>query len=279
MKTQRSLLAFCCALCCILAASSGMAHAKCPRIVSQSPYLTQALLWLERGDCLVGVSRYDHELPALPRTGGVLDPDAEAIAGLHPDLWLVSNWADAATLDAATPAGTTRVEVDGFRSLADAEALLATLAEKSAAAGATEKIAAFARDWRAVAARIAPLAQKRRVLVVSTCMDAPFSFGRDHVIGDVFVQSGFDLVETEPKLRHLVAGAEIPDLDTLFAQTRPDLVFALTSESAEYCRMAAPRSAVRVIPLEGSAFTHPGAGLLRAFTEIETALTREQEKP
>ncbi|MDR1647696.1 MAG: hypothetical protein LBR88_06660 [Zoogloeaceae bacterium] len=274
MKILRSLFA----LCCVLAAFSGMARAECPRIVSQSPYLTQALLWLGRGDCLVGVSRYDHEWPDLPRTGGVLDPDAEAIARLRPDLWIVSNWAEAATLDAATPAGATRVEVDGFRSLADAEALLVTLAEKSAAgAGATEKIAAFGRDWRAAAARIAPLAQKQRVLVVSTCMEMPFSFGRGHVIGDVFVQSGFDLVETAPKLRHLVAGAEIPDLDTLLAQTRPDLVFALTTESAEYCRMAAPHSAARVIPLDGSAFVHPGAGLLRAFTEIETALT--QAKP
>ena len=49
----------------------------CPRIVSQSPYLTQSLVWLGRADCIVGVSRYD--TLRRPKTGGVMDPDPAAI--------------------------------------------------------------------------------------------------------------------------------------------------------------------------------------------------------
>lgn len=56
--------------------------ADCPRIVSQSPYITRVLIWLGLERCIVGVSRYD----ALdrPKTGGVIDPDADAIALLEP---------------------------------------------------------------------------------------------------------------------------------------------------------------------------------------------------
>ncbi|MCL2162776.1 MAG: hypothetical protein FWH56_13115, partial [Betaproteobacteria bacterium] len=87
MFARLSVVAFLLAFSAQAADSSpNGAQPPCPRIVSQSPYLTLALKWLERGDCIVGVSRYDREYPALPRTGGVLDPDQAAIAAVRPDL-------------------------------------------------------------------------------------------------------------------------------------------------------------------------------------------------
>ncbi len=111
----------------LLAGAPTAFAADCPRIVSQSPYLTLALEWLERGDCLVGVSRYDRLRPALPRTGGVMDPDAEAIALLEPELFVTSNWTSADTVAALLPPGTRALRVDGFRSMADVEAMLRSL--------------------------------------------------------------------------------------------------------------------------------------------------------
>lgn len=273
MKTNflRLILLFCSLVACSFVRAENAENVACPRIVSQSPYLTQALEWLGRGDCLVGVSRYDQLRPALPRTGGVLDPDAEAIAALQPELIVTSNWADEALLNRITPASAKRLTVDGFRSMQDAEAMLAALAEASGASDAQTKIDAFSRDWRQVAERIAPIARKRRLLVLSTCMGNPLSFGRDHVIGDVFAQSGFSLVETAPKVRHLVEGADIPDVKTLLETTRPEIIVALTNESAEFCRMIAPQIEAEVLTLDGAPFIHPGPGLLKAFEEIEAA--------
>jgi iron complex transport system substrate-binding protein len=261
---------------CAAWAEEGSSSApSCPRIVSQSPYLTQALLWLERGDCIVGLSRYDQELQELPRTGGVLDPDKNAIAATRPGLVITSNWASAETLRDITPVGARLLAVDGFASLRDTEAMLATLAEATNAPGAQARIADFAQAWRGMAQEIAPLARKRRLLVLSTCMGTPLSFGPAHVIGDIFVQSGFDLVESAPKVRHFGAGAEFPDIAALVEKTRPEVIVTLTSDSAAYCRMIAPALSTDILPLDGAPFIHPGPGLLKAFREVETALREE----
>lgn len=260
---------------CVFAAltTAQAENAACPRIVSQSPYLTHALEWLGRGDCLVGVSRYDRARPELPRTGGILDPDENAIAALRPDLLITSDWVDEALSKRVTPVGAKLLRVDGFRSMRDTETMLATLAEAIGAVDAPVKIEGFSRDWREAAKKIVPLARKQRLLVLSTCMGNPLSFGREHVIGDIFVQSGFSLAETAPKVRHLIEGADIPDLRTLLETFRPEVIVALTNESADYCRMIAPSVDAEVVILDGAPFIHPGPGLLKAFEEIETVFS------
>jgi iron complex transport system substrate-binding protein len=59
------------------------------RVVSLAPNLTEILFAISAGDRVVGVTRYDDHPPAvlkLPRVGGFLDPNLEAILGLKPDL-------------------------------------------------------------------------------------------------------------------------------------------------------------------------------------------------
>ncbi|MBD3610048.1 MAG: ABC transporter substrate-binding protein, partial [Gammaproteobacteria bacterium] len=63
---------------------------ECPRIISQSPYITHTLEWMGLKSCIIGTSRYDKL--GLPTTGGVLDPDAEAIDSLMPDVIFTSDW-------------------------------------------------------------------------------------------------------------------------------------------------------------------------------------------
>jgi iron complex transport system substrate-binding protein len=62
------------------------------RIVSLAPSLTDTVIALGHGSRLVGVTRFDTapEVAALPRVGGFLDPSAEAVIALRPDLvlWL-----------------------------------------------------------------------------------------------------------------------------------------------------------------------------------------------
>lgn len=122
-------------LCCLLQAIPVLAD--CPRIVSQSPYLTIALDWLGQGGCVVGVSRYDRK-DDVPQTGGVFDPDAAAIAALKPGLIITPDWISTDDLAKVTPPGAHALRLGGFASMGDAEAMLNTLAEASGAVGGRE---------------------------------------------------------------------------------------------------------------------------------------------
>jgi iron complex transport system substrate-binding protein len=62
------------------------------RIVSLAPSLTETLYALGLGDRVVGVTRYCEyppEVAELPKVGGHLDPNFEAIVSLEPDLVVV----------------------------------------------------------------------------------------------------------------------------------------------------------------------------------------------
>lgn len=62
------------------------------RIVSTSPSITESLFALGAGDRVVGVSmhcRFPEAVLALPKVGSFLQPDAERIAALRPDLVVV----------------------------------------------------------------------------------------------------------------------------------------------------------------------------------------------
>lgn len=69
--------------------SSGEPARTPQRIVSLAPSLTETLFALGVGDRVVGVTRYcadPPEVEQLPRVGGHLDPNFEAIVALMPDL-------------------------------------------------------------------------------------------------------------------------------------------------------------------------------------------------
>lgn len=62
-----------------------------PRVITAAPALAEMVCALGAREHLVGVSRFCLEPPqltALPRVGGIIDPDLETISGLRPDLLL-----------------------------------------------------------------------------------------------------------------------------------------------------------------------------------------------
>jgi iron complex transport system substrate-binding protein len=73
------------------------------RIVTVAPSVTEVVFELGAGARVVGVSRYDDfpkEVERLPRVGGFLDPNIEAIVALAPDLVIgVPNAGNRSTLD------------------------------------------------------------------------------------------------------------------------------------------------------------------------------------
>jgi iron complex transport system substrate-binding protein len=77
----------------LLAGALALPPATPQRVVSLAPSLTDVVLGLGEGNRLVGVSRFDDDarVASLPREGGLLDPNLEAVVRLHPDLVLASD--------------------------------------------------------------------------------------------------------------------------------------------------------------------------------------------
>ena len=148
---------------------AGVVHAAdCPRIVSQSPYITRALEWLDLEKCIVGINRYDRTIyHQLPSTGGVIDPDAQEIARLRPELLITADWTSEDTWRAATPPGAVALRVGGFRGMAEVEAMLREIGRAAKVADIDARVDRFASDWRAAAARID--GRHRRALIMSAC--------------------------------------------------------------------------------------------------------------
>ncbi|HEX8962883.1 MAG TPA: hypothetical protein VF801_07750 [Rhodocyclaceae bacterium] len=242
------------------------ATAACPRIVSQSPYVTYALEWMGRSDCIVGVSRYDSR--DLPRTGGVMDPDADMIALLDAQLIVTSDWAKPETWQAAVPRGARLLRVGGFDSMAGVETMLREIGQAAAVPDIDARVERFAADWRAAAARID--GGGRRVLLVSACTGTPYSFGRGTTLFDLFSRAGFTVAETAAKIHQLP-----PDqLARWVDQVKPDLVFAFSNRWDAACNAALARPGIRVVPLDGELFYHPGPRLIEGLAQLQERISK-----
>lgn len=245
--------------------------ADCPRIISQSPYISRALAWLGQEDCIVGVSRYDR-LP-LAHTGGVKDPDAAAMADLEPDVVIYSEWTAEATVESATPPGARAVRVvrvGGFRGMAGVEAMLREVGQAAGVADTERRVAQFARDWRQAAARVD--GRQRRVLILSACGEAPYSFGRGSTLFEVFSAAGFNVVADHEQIRNFNPRTPQGDVAAWISERRPDLLFALQDHKAGSCNPAIARPGIPILPLTGEHFTHPGPELLKGLEELRRTM-------
>lgn len=238
--------------------------ADCPRIVSQSPYITQTLNWLGLETCIVGASRYD--ALEVPDTGGVMDPDAGVIATLEPEILFTSDWTQPEILDEVTPAETRAYRLQGFDSMAQIEQNLETIIEAVDRPDLEPKIRAFARQWRTATDKVN--ANGRRALLLSSCSGSGYSFGRNTWLYDLFTRAGFDVVESHEAIRHLRAGNEIEDVTKLLNRYHPDVLFIFERSARNSCKILMPETPVQIINLEGELFLHPAPVLLKGLERL-----------
>jgi iron complex transport system substrate-binding protein len=137
------------------------------RVVSIAPSLTDLVVAMGLADRLVGVTRFDDapEVARLPRVGGYLDPSAEAVVALRPDLavWIDDDGGVAAVrriADSGVPVMVLRVV--GVR---DVVAGARTLGRALGEAAAGERVARELSESLA-RARAAGSAPRPRVLFV-----------------------------------------------------------------------------------------------------------------
>lgn len=250
----------------LLLASTGAQAARedCPRIISQSPYITKTLQWLDLEACIVGVSRYD--TLDLPHTGGVLDPDAAVITTLEPELLLTSDWTSEAKLAAITPPGARALRLHGFGSMAEIEENLRRIGVAVGMEEIDVRVADFHRQWQTLAAGVG--GNGKRVLLLSACSGTPYSFGQERWLSDLFTRAGFINVETAKKLRHIRPGEKVATLNALINELQPQLLFVFERKQSEQCAFIKPKTPLAIINLDGEKFLHPAPTLLQGLKEL-----------
>ncbi len=239
-----------------------------PRIISQSPYITHTLRYLGQEKNIVGVSRYDSL--NLPRTGGILDPDKQAIEDLEPDYIFTSDWAAQDVLREVTPEGTKSIVLQGFHKMSEIEDNIRAIAEMLGLPEGDRMADEFAENWKKLANTVE--GNERKALLLSSCKGEPFSFGRNTYLYDLFSNAGFTLVETHPSIRHVNKSGDISSVDELLRMTRPDIVFVL-QDVDHGCSVDMTEGDYEVVLLNGGHFVYPAPVLMKGIKDLKRVVS------
>ena len=237
---------------------------ECPRIISQSPYITHTLIWLGLEECIVGVSRYD--MLDLPRTGGILDPDKDALDSLMADIILTANWISEADMQKLTPEGIRFYRLNGFDSMDQIIENMNLILKLTGQQASTDKISLFQKNLNRQIQEIH--ANNQKALLISSCSGSPYSFGKRTWLYDLFTRIGFNMVETHTKIRHIKPGYEIDELTSLINTFKPHIVFILERKLNSKCNLILPKLPVKIITMDGRNFLHPAPVLLTGLNEL-----------
>ena len=258
----------------LMVAAAPTIGADCPRIVSQSPYITKSLQWLGLERCIVGASRYDEMEVAA--TGGVMDPDYAAIARLEPDLMVTSDWTDGEEWARNAPEGTRTLVLHGFDSMAEVVENLRRLGRAGGLPDAQKRAADFANEWKKQAKAVG--GDRRRVLLLNACGKTAYSYGPGTWLADLFTAAGFDLAETREGVTGLDGGAPAEAIRKLVEATRPEILFTLKGKTADRCPLLAMDLPARVVPLPGEHFLHPAPVVLKGLADLQALRLRKTDR-
>ena len=158
------------------------------RIVSLLPSLTETVC--ELGHCarLVGVDRYSDypvEVKALPKVGGGIDPNIEAIVALRPDVVLMAT---------SSRAGE-RLQALGIKVVALEPKTHADVQRVMLKLGQVLEVADAQRIWRAIDAGVSAAAQSlpaqvRNTRVYFEVNQGPYAAGESSFIGETLTRLG-----------------------------------------------------------------------------------------
>jgi len=233
----------------------------CPRIISQSPYISEMLDYLGLGKCIVGVSRYSKR--DLPHTGGIFDPDAEAIDALMPDLFITSDWTKEETIKKVIPKETKVLRLSSFSKMIQLEENMLSIIKATNWYQAKPKVDKFAKIWRDKVKQVK--GNNKKALLLSSCSGKPYSFGPNSRLHDLFTQAGFKVVETKGKIRHIRPGEEVETLTALLNQYQPDLLFIFEQRLKKSCQIMMPKVPVSILSFDGVKFLHPSTTILQGL--------------
>ena len=198
------------------------------RIVSLLPSLTETVCALNACERLVGVDRYSNwpdAVDRLPRVGGGLDPNIEAVVALKPDLVLLGTSSRAATRLRALGLAVMALEP---KTSADMRGVVTRLGQVLQVDGAEALLRRIDAGVAAAAQAMPPAARGRRVYFEVS--PAPHAAGRASFIGELMTALG--LVN--------IIGPELgpfPKINPeLVVRARPELIMASGQSLADMQR-------------------------------------------
>ncbi|WP_028484125.1 ABC transporter substrate-binding protein [Thioalkalivibrio sp. ALE17] len=246
---------------------------ECPRIVSQSPYITHSLEYLGLASCIVGASRYD-DLD-VEDTGGILDPDAQAISRVEPDLAFTSSWVERDDWADTVPAGTRAIVLGGFEGMDAVRENLERIADAAGLDDGAVRAAEFDDAWQEAADAVG--ASGERAVLMSSCSAQAYVYGPKTWLHDAFTRAGFDVVANQSGVHHLRLSEDTDELADLINQYDADVVFTFSGSEARSCRAVVASSPVRVVSLPSGYFSHPAPVILDGLAELQTRHTEWAE--
>lgn len=226
------------------------------RIVSLLPSLTETVCALGQCQLLVGVDRYSNfpaQVQKLPKLGGGLDPNIEAVVALKPDLVLLATSSPAATRLQAL--GLTVVALEP-KQHADVRRVLETLGQLLAVTDAQSV-------WRAMDAELTALAQSvpaglKAKRVYFEVNNAPYAASESSFIGETLARLG---------VRNIVPAAmgPFPRINPEFVvRASPDVImvgdasFEGLAQRPGWAEMAAAKRLCVFTPQQSDMMVRPG---------------------
>ena len=284
-------------LACAIAAAAGLTSAasqppRAPqRIVSLVPALTELLFAIGAGPQVVGVSSYDHEPPEVEsraRVGALLDPDAERIIALRPDLVAIYG----SQADLRTQLQRAAIPIFDYRhaGLADIFTTTRALGDATGHAGeAADLVRRIEQRITAVRARTGRGPRVRTLLVfgreAGALRNIYVSGGRGF-LHDMLIAAGGDNVMADVAQESVQASTELilaraPDaiLEIRDRGALPeDRLHALAGDWSRLASVPAVRAG-RVHIVSGTGLTVPGPRVAAAIERLAVALHPHRMTP
>lgn len=234
------------------------------RLVTLAPNLTEIVLALGDGAKVVGADDFSTGLPAaVARVGGV-QPNAERIVSLRPDLVLATPTGNIPALERTLAAAHVRLVVIRTDRLADIPPAMQQIGMLLHNPRTAAAVAQLQRD---IAAQRRTRARRPRVLFV--VLTSPlYVAGRNSFIDDLFRLTGVEnAVEVEgwPQVSIEPVLAHPPDL-----VLHPDQ--SVTPRQLDALFDAAPEVRRRTLAVDENLFTHPGPRVAEAARRLNAIL-------
>lgn len=195
------------------------------RVVSLLPSLTETVCELGQCQLLVGVDRYSNypeRVTQLPRVGGGLDPNIEAIVALHPDVVLMANTSHVA--ERLQDLGL-KVLVLEPKTLADVRTAILTLGELLAVSNAQQVWRAIDAGLQAAAQSLPPTVKGLRVYY--EVGQGPYGASESSFIGEILTSLGVKNI-LNARL------GPFPKLNPEFiVRANPDLIMTVESSATD----------------------------------------------
>jgi iron complex transport system substrate-binding protein len=250
------------------------------RLVSLAPSLTEIVFLLGQEDKLVGVTRYCNYPPqagALPRIGGVADPDIERIVAAAPDLVLC-------TTDGNPKEKVRAIEEMGIPCFAaspqELSGIYSAIERIGSLLGVPDKARNEAGALRARAARASRAVEGQRPKVLFVLSTSPVIVaGKGTFLDELIRRTG--AVNDAAAYAGRYPRLSMEDL----LRTAPDLIFVaamagvekFSPEVTRWTEIPAFRDG-EVVTLDGDLVTRPGPRMVAALEEVSRAVSGWRER-